>query len=439
MSKAETIENPIKATDLRGILKYVPMFRDQVFVIALDGSVVAHEMFPNVLLDIAVLRSLNIKIVLVHGIGQQLRELSASRGLAITDAHGEGRTDLVTLELAMEATAGVNMRIVQGLTKNKLRCAASNSVRSKEIGIIKGVDQQLSGNVDKLDITLIHQLLDSDTIPLFSPIAINREGNPLRLNSDHLAAELASQLEASKLIFLTSNDGLQLDGVPLTNLPVAELENLLDSQIGADASIPDRLRSKSRYAIKAIHAGTPRAHLLDARNFGALLNEIFDKVGIGTMVYSNDYQSVRRAIPVDAYSIFNITRNAVRSEALRERSQDYIQSEINNFLVYEIDGSLIGCIHLRSYEAGKVIEIGSVYVQSFYQKKGVGKQMIEYACTESREHGAQRVFALTTQAAKFFTTVCGFKEGSLSDLPEARRIETETNGRNSKVLYLDLK
>ena len=431
METANSAESTIKPTDLRGILKYVPMFRDQVFVIALDGSVVAHEMFPNVLLDIAVLRSLNIKVVLVHGIGQQLRELADKRSLTITDPHGEGVTDPVTLELATEATAKVNLQIVQGLTRNQLSCAASNSVRSKEIGIIKGQDQQFSGSVDKLDIKLIHRLLESDTIPVVAPIAFNREGSSLRLNSDLLAAELASQLEASKLIFLTTHDGLQLDGVRLTNLPVAELEALLEDDEGR--KIPERLRSKSKYAIKAIHAGTPRAHILDGRIFGALLNEIFDKVGIGTMVYSNDYQSIRPAIPADAYSIYNITRNAVRSEALKARSKEYIEEEIANFLVYEIDGSLIGCIHLRPYEGGSVIEIGSVYVQPFYQQKGVGRRMVECALTEAGKRGAKQVFALTTQASSFFTAVCGFEEGALADLPEERKVETASSGRNPKV------
>jgi len=436
MSELETGDTTIKPTDLRGILKYVPMFRGHVFTIALDGSVVAHEMFPNVLLDIAVLRSLQIKVVLVHGIGQQLRELADIRGIDISDPHGEGVTDAATLELAIEATASVNLQIVRGLTKNKLRCAASNAVRSKEIGILKGKDMQLSGRVDKLDTKLIHQLLDSDTIPVVAPLAFNREGSSLRINSDLLAAELASQLEASKLIYLTTHDGLRMDGQPLTNLPVAELEALLDTP--ESETIPERLRSKCEHAIKAIHSGTPRAHILDGRIFGALLNEIFDKVGIGTMIYSNHYQSIRPAIPADAYSIFNITRNAVRSEALRARTQDYIESEINNFLVYEIDGSLIGCIHLRPYNEGEIIEIGSVYVQSFYQGKGVGRQLIEYASTEAKKRGAKRLFALTTQAGTFFTTICEFKEGQLADLPDERRTEAEESRRNSKVLYLDL-
>ena len=143
-------EHNIKPTDLRGILKYVPMFRDHVFVLAIDGSLVAHENFQNVLLDIAVLRSLNIKVVLVHGVGQQLKALAEQKETAISDPHGELETDAVTLELATEAAAMVSLEVMQGLTCNGLRCATCNGVRSKEIGIFEGKDQLSSGTVDKL-------------------------------------------------------------------------------------------------------------------------------------------------------------------------------------------------------------------------------------------------------------------------------------------------
>ena len=430
-----TDESSIKPTDLRGILKYVPMFRDHVFVIALDGSLVAHENFQNVLLDIAVLRSLNIKMVLVHGIGRQLNALAEERATAITNAHGEGPTDWDTLQLATEAAALVSLQIMQGLTRNGLRCALSNGVRSKQVGIVKGTDQLYSGKVDKLDLPLFNSLLNANTIPIVTPIAFNREGASLRINSDLLAAELAAQLEASKLIYMTSHAGIEVDSRPLTNLPVAELEALLQDQ---PHSIAERLCSKAQHAVQAIHAGTPRAHILDGRLFGALLNEIFDKVGIGTMVYSNDYQSIRRAVKADAYSIYNITRSGVRSEMLRDRSQAAIEADIDNFLVYEIDGSIVGCVHLQSYDDGAVIEIGSVYVQPFYQNKGVGRRMVEYAETDATERGARRVIALTTQATHFFTKLCGFDEGQSDDLPEARRAEYLENGRNSKILYKDL-
>lgn len=435
MTTLNSGESTIKPTDLRGILKYVPMFSEQVFVIALDGSLVAHENFENVLLDIAVLRSLNIKVVLVHGIGQQLNILARDRKLVISDAHGEGATDLQTLQLATETSALVSLNIMQGLTRNGLRCATCNGVRSTEVGIVKGRDQLSSGKVDKLDITLFHRLLDAHTIPVVTPIAFNREGLPLRINSDLLAGALASQLNATKLIYMTTQDGLVLDGQALTNLPVAELESIIQSQPN---SIPERLLSKVKHAVKAIHAGTPRAHILDGRLFGALLNEIFDKVGIGTMVYSNEYQSIRRATLTDAYSIYNITQNGVRSETLRDRSQESIEAAIESYLVYEIDGSIVACVSFQSYDDGAVIEVGSVYVQPFYQNKGVGRKMVQFAREEAKRNGAKRLIAMTTQATNFFVKVCGFTEGTEADLPKVRLEDYRSNGRNSNVLYTEL-
>ncbi len=425
----------IKPTDLRGILEYVPMFRDHVFVIALDGSLVAHANFQNVLLDIAVLRSLNIKVVLVYGIGYQLKALSQTRQIPITDAYGEDKTDAHTLKLAVEASALVSSTIMQEITRNNLRCVLTNAVRSKETGISGGEDQLYSGTVDKLDTPFFNHLLDTDTIPLIGPIAFSREGTSLRVNSDLLAAELSSKLNASKLIYLTTQDGLQLNGKALKNLPVADLDAILKK----DASkLPERLKSKALNAVKAIHSGTPRAHILDGRLFGALLEEVFDKVGIGTMIYSNEYQSIRHAIKADAYAIYTITQNGVRSENLVDRSQDMIEESIDDFLVYEIDGSIIGCIYLQPYEEDKLIEIGSVYVQPFYQNKGVGRRLVEYAEADAKKRGARRLLALTTQAATFFITICGFTEGKFDDLPASRKTDYEASGRNSKILYKEL-
>lgn len=435
MSTAYTTKDIIKPTDLRGILEYVPMFRDHVFVIAVDGSLIAHENFQNVLLDIAVLRSLSIKVVLVYGIGQQIKDLSESKKIPITDAHGEGKTDIRTLELASEASAMVSSIIMQGVTRNGLRCALTNTVRSKATGIIKGEDQLYSGIVDKLDTSFINHLLAADTTPIMAPIAFNREGISLRLNSDLLAAELASQLDASKLIYLTTQDGLQIDGKFLKNLPVASLKDLLEKDA---KQIPERLKSKATSAVRAIQAGTPRAHILDGRLFGALLKEVFDKVGIGIMIHSNDYQSIRRAVKADAYTIYTITKNEVRSETLIDRSQTMIEKMIDDFWVYEIDNSIVGCVYLKKYDDHQLVEIGSVYVQPFYQNKGVGRRLIEYAETDATKRGAKRLLALTTQAAPFFTRLCDFKEGTVDHLPAGRRVDYETNGRNSKILYKDL-
>ncbi|NCG08298.1 MAG: amino-acid N-acetyltransferase [Verrucomicrobia bacterium] len=435
MTADPTVTTNIKPTDLRGILKYVSMFREQVFVVALDGSLVAHVNLENVLLDIAVLRSLHIRVVLVHGIGQQLSELAKSRSVEISNPHGETLTDATTLELASETAALVNQKIMQGLTGSGLRCANCNAVRAKAAGIVGGVDQQFSGVVDKLDLPLLQRLLEADTIPVITPIALDREGQNLRLNSDLLAAELAKKLEATKLIYLTAQDGLALEGRPIKNLSLEELDALMESH---PERIPERLLSKLKHAAETIRAGIPRTHILDGRQFGALLNEVFDKVGIGTMVYGNDYQSIRPAKTEDAYSIFNITRNAVRAERLRERNQEEIIDSIKDYHVYEIDGSIVACLYLKVWEDARHAELGSVYVLPFYQGKGVGRRMVQYALNCARKNGIKRLTALSTQAAPFFSDICEFVEGELQDLHKEQRQAYETSKRNSKIFYRDL-
>lgn len=423
-------ETPIKPSDLRGILQYVPLFRDHTFVISVDGSIVADDNFANVLTDIAVLRSLNIRLLLVHGVGRQIKELSQARGTAITDAYGNGPTDAATLALATEAAAMVSHQIIQGLTRNSLACAVTNAARATETGVLKSVDQGHSGKIDKIDLGMIGSLLEHGLIPLFSPIVFDREGNPLRINSDHLACELAIQLGASKLIYLTPHPGLLLDGRVVMNIP---LEALVAKLRQNPDEIDPRLRSKARYAAHGLEAGVPRAHILDGRVFGGLLTEIFDKVGLGTMIHANEYQRIRPARRKDVPAIFNIIRNAARSEALRHRSRQSVDKNIDHFFVYEVDDSLIGCAALIPDDDGRCAELASVLVQPFYQGKGVGKKLVDYALDLARARGFEYILALSTQAAGFFRNVCGFADAAEQDLPPPRRQEYALSKRQSRI------
>ena len=411
------------------------MFRDQVFVIALDGALLSHEAIQNVLLDIAVLRSLSIRVALVHGIGAQMKVEAQERGLTLSDAHGEGPTDEVTLNVALRVATLTSHQLMQGLTRVGLRGMLTNSVRATEVGVVHGIDQGATGKIDKIDRPLFQTLFNSDCVPVITPIAFSPEGQDLRLNSDHLASSLAGALGASKLIFMTAESGLQVEGSPATNLPLKAVEDLLET---SSKNIPPRLLSKVRETVRAIKGGVPRAHILDGRTFGALLNEIFDKVGVGTMVYSNDYQSIRQAQEDDVAAIFNITRNAVKSEALKPLERDAILAAIDEFLVFEIDGSIVACARLISYEEGAVCELASVFVQSFYQQRGVGRKMVAFACEEAQKRGARRIFALSTQASPFFQRICGFGPGATSDLPQKRQLTYTQDGRNSRIWIKDL-
>ncbi len=422
----------IKPTDLRGILQYVPRFQGQIFVIAIDGSIVADENFGNLLVDIAVLRSLGIKVVLVHGIGHQLIELAALRNVAISNSDGTGVTDPATLDLAIRASSRVSHVIMEGLTGSSLKAVITNAVRAVPVGIIKGVDQQLTGKVDRIDKELLAALIERQVVPLVSPMAFGPDGKSLRVNSDLLAAEMAEALHATKIIYLSPHPGLEIDGEVRREVSVEALKAIL-------AEKPERIAesslSKATYAVRAIETGTPRVHVVDGGVFDGLLNEIFSNEGVGSLVYGNDYQQIRKATRRDVRLVYNLTRNAVRREELVHRTQQAIEKNIDQFFVFEVDEALVACVTLYFYaDQPETAEVGSLYVMPFYHNRGIGKKMVEYACLQAKERGAKKIIALSTQSFGFFTNVCGFEESTKEILPEARLKLYDENGRNARVL-----
>ncbi len=435
MSTAQQISS-LKPTDLRGILQYVPRFKDHIFIIALDGLIVGDDNLPNLLLDIAVLRSLQIKIVLVHGIGSQLQELSENKGISISDIQGTGVTDKVTLDLAIQASSDVSHQILEGLTQTGLKCAITNSIRSVPVGVVKGIDHQFSGKIDRIDQKFILHLVDEGVIPIIQPIGFDRNGYSLRINSDLLATEVGIALQATKILFLTPTPGLMIHGKIRRQIAVEELAKLLDEKPDV---IDANTQSKAIHAIKAIEQGIPRIHLIDGRAHDSLLNEIFSNEGIGTLIYGNEYQQIRRASRKDVRLIYNLTRNSVRKEELVHRTLQSIEKNIDRFYVFEIDENIIACISLNRFPSNpELVEIASLFVLQPYGGQGIGKKMVEFICLEAGKKGAKKVIALSTQNFSFFTTVCGFIETTKDILPQERLQSYEKAGRNPKIILKDL-
>ncbi len=426
----------IKPTDLRGILQYVPRFQGQIFVLAIDGSIVADENFGNILVDVAVLRSLAIRVVIVHGIGHQLQELATLRNIPITNVDGTGVTDAATLDLAIRASSRVSHALIEGLTQNSLKCAMTNAVRALPTGILRGIDQQFTGKVERIDKDFLGELIDRDVVPIVSPIAFGPDGKSLRVNSDLLAAELAEALRATKIVYLTPHAGLEIEGVVRREISVDAVQKLLEEH---PERIAEATRSKAAHAVKAIETGTPRVHILDGRVFDGLLNEIFSNEGIGSLVYGNDYQQIRKARKSDVRLIYNLTRAAVRREELIHRTQQAIEKNIDQFYVFEIDENIIACVTLYFYpDKPQLAEVGSLYVMPFYHNRGIGKKMVEYACLMAKERDVKTVIALSTQSFGFFQNVLGFTEADKTILPEARLKSYEESGRNAKVLFKEM-
>ncbi|MEM9159652.1 MAG: amino-acid N-acetyltransferase [Verrucomicrobiota bacterium] len=428
----------IKPTDLRGILNYVPRFLGQTFVIAFDGAIIEHPNLPNILLDIAVLRSLQINVVIVHGVGKQIRQLSEDRSLSITNPDGNGPTDATTLDLAIRASSRVSHQILEALTQSGLKCAITNSIRAAPIGVIKGEDQQFSAKVDRIDAEFLKHLISQSIVPIVQPIGFDRDGHTLRINSDLLAIEAAYALKATKVIYISEDaQGITLNGKLKRQLPVDALESLLSSS-DIDQLSPG-LQSKARHALKAVKREIARIHILDGSIHDGLIREVFSNEGVGTLIYGNEYQQIRPATHDDVTLIYHLTRSSVAKEELAARSIDFIETNIDDYYLYEIDGNLIACVLLGRFDDDpQAREINSLFVHPFHQKQGIGLKLVNFACHTAKSEGADTLFALTTQSLQFFKRAVGFEESESSQLPASRLHSYQANQRASKVLIKKL-
>ena len=425
----------IKPTDLRGILKYVPKFQNHLFVIAVDGRVIESQGFNGILMDIAVLRNLQIRVILVFGIGRQLRNSAKEPGAGLSDLYGTGVVDAKTLSMATEAASKVSHLIMQGLSRLAMKCATTNSIRATRVGVIDGEDQQFRGKVDRVDSGHLKQLLDNHMVPVIGPIAFDREGESLRLDADHLAAEVAIASAASKILFLTSHSGLTAGGRFYRALETEALDRLYRDR---KETLDPALERKCRYALRALKNGTARVHILNGLEPECLLKEVFSSVGVGTLFYNNEYQKIRWARPADAQALFDLTRGATESEELTERSLREIEERIDTYFLYEIDGYILACGCLVGYPGSNTFEVASLMVKPSQAGKGLGTKLVKFAGETAAKRGGEHLVALSTQTFPFFIQKCGFREGSIGDLPEERAEILLSSRRNSKVLVKDL-
>jgi len=425
----------MKPTDLREILHYVPQFRDRVFLIAIDGAVVADENFSNLLLDIAVLRSLNIRIVLVHGAGHQIKALAERLHEPISNHDGTGVTDAATLGIAITAATNVTHEILEGLKLNDIRGAQTNGIEAVPLGIIKGVDHQHTGKILRVDTEMLRTLLDKGIVPVIPPLGFDGNGHSYRLNSDAVAVEVARELGAVKLMFVGTANGLEIGGKVVSQMSVKDLESVLKNS--ADKIAP-HMMSKALHALRASQGGVPRVHIINGQIDEGLLAEVFFNEGIGTLIYADEYQAIRKAMRKDIRRIMALIKPSIQEEQLIRRTRSSIDKHIGEYFVFEIDNNIVGLVALHSFPEQKMAELASLAVSPAHENRGIGTKLALFVENLAREQGVERIFCLSTQTFTFFQHKLGYAEATPDDLPPARREKYEHSGRNSKVLLKSL-
>jgi len=426
----------VKLTDLRGILQYIPQFREKTFILSIDGAIVTDENFATLLLDVAVLRSLSIRVVLVHGASAQIKALADEQNVKASDLYGGGVTDAATLNLALTAANRLTHEILEGLSANDLRATSTNAIIAHPMGIIQGVDHLFTGKVERVDVEMLQSLLNQGVVPVIPPLGFDGDGKTYRVNSDGVAVAVADALKAIKLIFITSQDGLRYNGQLIRQMLVADLQKLLQQNV---AGFSLETLSKAQHAALACLAGIPRVHIINGKVDEGLLAEVFSNDGIGTLVYANEYQQIRPAKKKDIRAIQLLTKASVEADELVKRTRASIEKSLGDYYLFEIDKNPVACVALHVYPEQKKGELACLYVNPSFENQGIGRKLIQFVENKARDMSLGELITLSTQAFTYFQSKGGFAEGTPDDLPPARREKYEQSGRNSKVLVKKLK
>lgn len=405
---------------------YINAFRGRTFVIAFGGEMLTDEQFAPLVHDIALLNSLGIKLVLVHGARPQIESRLKERKLA-SEYHNDLRiTDDTALVCVKEASSSVRADIEAllsiGLTNNpvshsRIRVISGNFVTAQPYGVRAGVDYMHTGEVRKIDHNAIHQSLENNSIVLLSPIGYSSTGEIFNLTVEDVATTAAIELNANKLIYLVDAKGVTNKRKSLIReLTLNDAKALLQDNTKLTPAIQHCLSS----AIKACQNDIARTHILNRHIEGALLLELFTRDGCGTLITSECFEDIRPATIEDLGGLIKLLTPLEEEDILVRRSREKLEMEIEHFTVVERDGMIIACAALYPFLKDKVAELACLAVHPDYQGKDRGNQLLKYIEQQSKQLGIQQLFVLTTRTAHWFRER-GFNTRDIKKLPIKRK------------------
>ena len=427
---------------IRESLGYAQRFRGRLFVLHIELPVIENQFFPIFIKDIATLHQSGIRMILVPGtrekVNRTLEEYKVPqqsyRGLRITDEAALPFVEMVSFNIAntlMSALAGEGVRSVIG-----------NWVRAKGRGIIDGVDYKYTGIVERIDTQALTTIIDQDVIPIFPPIGWNANGKTYNVAADELSVAISSQLTAEKLFFVGEGEAVPTEnlivpkslgidpGQRISRLTVQEARELVKLN-----SIEEGRIRKVDLGRKACETGVERVHMVDGLQEGVILQEIFSNMGIGTMIHTSIFESIRPMQRSDVSEVLRVMEPYITQGILVPRDTRSLEDQYKDYVVYDMDGRIHGCAAMHHYPDNQS-EIAGIAVDRGFAGLGIGKRLVLYLVEKAKERGASRIFALTTQTADWFEKL-GFRQGDLNEIARKKRTYYNTS-RNSKIYVYDL-
>jgi amino-acid N-acetyltransferase len=437
---SKTATSSPNITWFRNAAPYINAHRGRTFVIGIGGEAAADaERLPALVHDLALLATLGVRLVLVHGARPQIEDRLRAENRELHYANGLRVTDEPALRAVVAAAASVRIELEARLSMGaantpmsgvRLSVASGNHVVAKPLGVRDGIDYQHTGEVRRIDTGAIHAQLELGQIVLLSPLGYSPTGEVFNLSASEIATAAACALRAEKLIFLEETSTLRdARRRPLRQIGLAEAQALLQGR----RRLGEECRAHLQGAVDACLNGVRRVHLLERRIDGALLHELYTRDGIGTLISAGGYEDLRPASIDDVGGILALIAPLEAEGILVRRSREQLELEVNHFSVRERDGMVIACAALYGYPDEELGELACLAVAADYRHQGHGDELLAHVEQRAREQGLRRLFVLTTRTAHWFRER-GFAPGDIADLPLSRRTLYNYQ-RNSRIFF----
>jgi amino-acid N-acetyltransferase len=434
---------------IREAFHYQSRFDGSIMVFKIDFPVTGAPLFPSLINDLALLAKTGFRVVIVPGAKEWIDAVLGEYGILSRYA---GATRITTgreipfVEMAAFNTAA---RFMTGLSAGQVDAVVGNFVRARGLGVVEGLDMEHTGAVDKILTDSIRPILNLGMVPILPCIGYSPSGKPYNVPSDEIALTASAALGAVKLFIVSVHPGLCAGAcrIPehiglnsrgrIIRLTPQEAESVLALNLprGESPEEADRPLAELRLALRASRAGVERVHLIDGREEGAVLRELFSNLGSGTMVYADEYEAIRDLRSTDIPDVLRLMEPLMRQGFLVRRKGEDLQAKIKDYVVFEIDGSVHACgaLHLQGEGQG---EIAAIATDPAYADMGLGRRVVGCLIDRAKKQGLRRVFVLTTRTHDWFESL-GFRECPVESLPEKRRRNYDTL-RRSKVFALEL-
>ena len=470
-----------KAENIRDVLRYIKKFKNATIIIHIDDELLDKPIFSSHIKDICLIHESGMNVIIVPGARKKINQVLRDSNISWKFVNGNRVTNEEAIPLIKNAAFDVSNQIMTALAGQNKTALIGNWVTARGIGVIDGIDYSSSGTIDHLQEASIRTILENNFIPIFPCIGWSSTGKPYNISSMELAKQIAIQLKADKLFFVTTNVELknQEGTIPAMNLeelvefisateqteaknlnyqtvdslkntpgcftneysltkikPIEQSVNLKNSWKFSNFTTERSVNLKEIIKLLTIakeccENGVNRVHILNGSINGTLLCEIYSNLGSGTMIYKNNYGEFRSMTIEDIPSVLTLIQPFVDSGLLLPKTKQYLQQNCEDFTIYELDGAIRACASLHQYQDGQM-EIGCVAVNEICSNIGVGPQLIGKLIKKAKESKATGLFLLTTRTMDFFEKL-GFTNDSIDSIPAERKAIWSPE-RNSKVM-----